>query len=61
MIEIPDSDRSKVIVLPNNKGMGFRFNCYNPEFLRDRIEKNFFDATVKEANRICENTWRLKK
>lgn len=49
--------------------MGFRFNCYNPEYLRDYVDKTSFDSTVKvffiinfqEANKICENIWRRKK
>jgi hypothetical protein len=41
--------------------MGFRFNCYNGDFLSKHIDKVRFDTTVKEANRICEHTWSKKK
>lgn len=42
-IEFPTSDETKVVVLPNNEAIGFRFNCYKAEFLRDRIDKISFD------------------
>jgi hypothetical protein len=39
LLEFPTSAESKVIVLPNNEAIGFRFNCYKAEFLREYIEK----------------------
>lgn len=60
-IEFPTSDETRVIVLPNNEAIGFRFNCYKYDILGKYIDKSIFDATVKEANKICENVWREKK
>ena len=60
-IKIPTSSENLIIVSPNNEALGFKFNCYSEQYLKSIIEKNYFDATVKQANTICENAWRQKK
>lgn len=46
-----------MIILPNNDALGFKFNCYKEEFLEGKIDKNEFDHTVYNANKICERVW----
>ena len=60
-MKIPDSSDRSVIVRANNEALGFRFNCYNEGFLKEKVDKNTFDTTVKVANKICEDAWRRKK
>lgn len=47
LIEFPTSDDQKVIILPNNEAIGFRFNCYKAEYLRDYLDKNEFDHSIR--------------
>ena len=60
-MKIPESSEQIVIVKANNEALGFRFNCYNETYLKDKIDKPTFDNTVKIANKICEDAWRRKK
>ncbi len=60
-MRIPDSSEQAVIVRANNEALGFRFNCYNESYLKDKVDKLTFDNTVKMANKICEDAWRRKK
>jgi len=43
------------------EALGFRFNCYKPEILEDKVDKKTFDDTVLKAHKICENVWRRRK
>lgn len=60
-MKIPESTEKTIIVKSNNEALGFRFNCYHEQYLRDKIEKLTFDTTVRTANKICEDAWRRKK
>lgn len=60
-MKIPESTEQVVIVRANNEALGFRFNCYNENILKEKLDKPTFDATVKAANKICEDAWRKKK
>ena len=60
-IEVPESTKRRVIVKPNNQGIGFRFNCYSKEYLSPEIDKAQFDKTVMLCHKICENTYLQKK
>ncbi|EGR28370.1 hypothetical protein IMG5_177170 [Ichthyophthirius multifiliis] len=60
-ITIPLSTDNKIIVTPNNEGLGFRKNCYNQEQLANKVEKKKFDLTIIQANKICETVWKNKK
>jgi len=60
-VQLPESDRSVVIVKPNSEGIGFRFNCYSKEFLAPQIDKALFDKTVMQCHKICEGTYLQKK
>jgi hypothetical protein len=55
------TDEFHVTVSPNSEALGFRFNCYKPEILEDKVDKKTFDDTVLKANKICENVWRRRK
>ena len=59
--KIPTSNKQIIIVKSNNEGLGFRFDCYPDHILHDIINKETFDLTVQEANRICQNAWTEKK
>ena len=37
-MEFPQSDETKVIVLPNNEAMGFKFNCWKKDTLEKYID-----------------------
>jgi hypothetical protein len=39
-MEIPKSTEKTIIVMPNNEALGFRFNCYKPEYLENRVDKD---------------------
>lgn len=60
-MKIPNTSQRTLIVKPNNEGIGFRFNCYAPEFLPPTINKTTFDKTVKECHKICEGAYLQKK
>ena len=60
-MDIPKSAEDCVIVLPNNEALGFRFNCYRSDFLGGVIDKVFFNETVKNCNKVCEDVWRKKR
>ena len=60
-LTVPESNEFMVVVKPNNQALGFKNNCYNSNYLSDRVDKLTFNNTVKKANKICENIWRAKK
>ena len=60
-MKIPNTDLTRIIVKPNNEALGFRFDCYEESLLKDRVNKNDFNDTVRQCNKICENVWRRKK
>lgn len=49
-LQFPQSDPNRVIVVCNQEGVGFKFNCYKAEFLQSYVDKLTFDATVKVRN-----------
>ncbi|KAL4445687.1 hypothetical protein ABPG74_006238 [Tetrahymena malaccensis] len=59
-LQFPASNKQRVIVLPNNEGLGFRKTCYKDDLV-GRIDKKTFDETIIKANKICETTWTKKK
>ncbi len=54
---IPQSNSKRVIVRSNNAAMGFRFDCYDDSILRERVDKETFNKTVRQATKICENNY----
>ena len=60
-MDIPVSDAHRVIVKPNNEALGFRFDCYKEQTLKNNVSKEEFNNTVRACNKICENVWRRKK
>lgn len=60
-MKIPESSYKSVIVSSNNEALGFRFNCYHEKCLKSKVDKQTFDATVKQATKICEDAWRRKR
>lgn len=45
LLQLPISNRERVIVLPNNEGLGFRKTCYKDDLV-DRVKKEVFDETI---------------
>ena len=45
-IEFPESDERSVIVKANCEAVGFRLNCYRPEYLGRFVNKDTFNKTV---------------
>lgn len=60
-MKIPQTNEQVIIVKANNEALGFRFNCYQEIYLKNKVDKITFDNTVKTANKICEDAWRKKK
>jgi hypothetical protein len=58
---IPETTDDVVVVKPNHEALGFRYDCYNEEILRDLIPREKFIETVRGASRICENGWMRKR
>ena len=61
LYDLPVTDEFHVTVNPNSEALGFRFNCYKPEILEDKVDKKTFDDTVLKAHKICENVWSRRK
>lgn len=59
-LQFPVSTKERVIVLPNNEGLGFRKTCYKDDLI-GKVEKKVFDSTIVQANKICETVWTSKK
>lgn len=36
-MEFPLSNENKLIILPNNEALGFKYNCYNEEYAAGKI------------------------
>ena len=60
-LKIPISTDKRLIITPNKEALGFKYNCYNENMLKDKIDKKKFLSTIKKANDICENVWKRKK
>ena len=60
-MNIPDTDEYRIIVKPNNEGLGFKYNCYSQEILGEIMGKETFDNTVKEINKIIEGVWKQRR
>lgn len=52
-LQFPQSTEKKVIILPNNEGLGFRYDCYNSEILSTYISEKDFKDAVYELTKIC--------
>ena len=44
---------NRVIVLPNNEGLGFRYDCYNALVLQGRLTEKEFRDCIYELTKIC--------
>jgi len=44
----------------NETGYGFNFSIFDPR-LESYIDKNSFSKTIRRANKICEEAWKIKR
>lgn len=51
-LKFPSSNSKRIIVLPNNEGLGFRYDCYN-DILRSHLSEKEFRDSVYELTKVC--------
>ena len=60
-LKLPKSSSHLIIIPSNSEGLGFLLNCYNDKVLSQKLDKNLFQSTILNANRICESVWKKKR
>ena len=60
-LKLPKSSSHLIIIPSNSEGLGFLLNCYNDKVLSQKLDKNLFQSTRLNANRICESVWNKKR
>ncbi|KAL4436012.1 hypothetical protein ABPG74_022247 [Tetrahymena malaccensis] len=52
-LQFPRSTNKRIIVLPNNEGLGFRYDCYDESTLGQYLSEKEFRESVYELTKIC--------
>jgi len=60
-MKFPKSSTHMMIIPSNSEGLGFLVNCYNDRLLLPKLDKTLFQATLINANKICEFVWKKKR